>query len=58
MEAARFAPNHKRTEPWKFYLLGKRSEQSIRNLVYATTLEATTSKGYPYKTKKKKIRQY
>ena len=29
LEAARWAPNHHRTEPWRFYLLGEKAQQAI-----------------------------
>jgi len=32
VEAAVYAPNHKRTEPWKFYLLGQQSIQKVCEL--------------------------
>ena len=32
IEAAIYAPNHKRTEPWRFYLLGKNSIEKVCKL--------------------------
>jgi nitroreductase len=32
IEAATYAPNHKRTEPWRFHLLGKRSIKRVCEL--------------------------
>jgi nitroreductase len=44
MEAARHAPNHKRTEPWKFHLLGKRSLVKVRDIVYDLEYKKSGSK--------------
>ena len=38
IDAARFAPNHKRTEPWMFYRLGATSHQRLSHLVYTNEL--------------------
>lgn len=32
VEAATYAPNHKRTEPWRFHLLGPESIQNVCKL--------------------------
>ena len=37
IEMARWAPNHRLTEPWRFYLLGARTTQAVVDL--AVTLE-------------------
>jgi len=42
VEAATFAPNHKRTEPWRFHLLGPRS---IRRVCELNAELVTASKG-------------
>ncbi len=33
VEVARWAPNHKLTEPWRFYLLGEESIERVRQLI-------------------------
>jgi nitroreductase len=33
IEVARWAPNHKLTEPWHFYILGKQSLTQVKNLI-------------------------
>lgn len=33
ISVARWAPNHKLTEPWRFYLIGEETKQSIAHLV-------------------------
>lgn len=35
VEVARWAPNHKLTEPWHFYLLGEESVEQVRGLIAA-----------------------
>lgn len=42
IEAARWAPNHRLTEPWHFYLLGRRA---VRESIELTRVVATERKG-------------
>ncbi|WP_437226241.1 nitroreductase family protein [Planctomicrobium sp. SH661] len=42
IELARWAPNHKMTEPWRFYLLG---EQTASQLIQINTALLTSQKG-------------
>jgi nitroreductase len=39
IEAARWAPNHRVTEPWQFYLLGSEAAAKISQLNYEIVLE-------------------
>jgi nitroreductase len=40
IEAATWAPNHRKTEPWRFYSLGPTSQQAIINLLIETLTAA------------------
>jgi nitroreductase len=53
IECARWAPNHKITEPWRFYILGEATQQKAAELVYHVTL---AQKGKEDKAEKKKAK--
>ena len=45
LEAAVWAPNHRLTEPWRFFVLEKESElrQKVANLAYESSIERTNN---------------
>lgn len=44
IELARWAPNHRLTEPWKFYLLGERTEKELVEFAVDLELQAKGEK--------------